>query len=505
MEKTRGDCMVVKHKYFDTIEEIQTTDIINLPEEDIRWSTVSLSEVLQRNTRFEASVFDIEGKHAWEVINNSKHPTIHLCGENSFIEEAFYPARFKRIYVKQSKDAIPFYLPSQMNEIYPKPNKYISETTNVDLNSLRSPKNTILLTRSGTVGNCTYVSKTLVDKVFSDDVIRIKSFNYNDAGYIYAFLKTNIGQTLIKTNNYGAVIQHIEPKHLENVPVPDPPAILKQQIHDLIIKSYDLRDESNEILDEAEKLLIQELKLPPLEELKPSYFEKKKDFRNYQIKLSELNNRFDASYHVPIADSILSYIQNNVKEITNIGDERISSKVLLPGRFKRIYVEEGQGTVFFGGKQIHELDPSIKKYLSTSLHSERIAQELKLRENMILITRSGTIGKINIVPKHWENWVINEHVIRILPSNKDIAGYIFCWLNSDYGFELIKKFTYGSVVNEIDANHVSQIKIPLLKNSEIQARINTLVLEANKKRYEAYVLEQKAIKMVNEKIIYSKE
>ena len=65
-------------------------------------------------------------------------------------------------------------------------------------------------------------------------------------------------------------------------------------------------------------------------------------------------------------------------------------------------------------------------------------------------------------------------------------------------------YTYGSVVDEIDTNHVANIILPLLKNKEIQIRINNLVLEANKKRYEAYVLEQKAIKMVNEKVIYAK-
>ena len=40
----------------------------------------------------------------------------------------------------------------------------------------------------------------------------------------------------------------------------------------------------------------------------------------------------------------------------------------------------------------------------------------------------------------------------------------------------------------------------MLKNKDTQIKINDLVLEANKKRYENYVLEQKAIKMVNEKV-----
>ena len=71
--------------------------------------------------------------------------------------------------------------------------------------------------------------------------------------------------------------------------------------------------------------------------------------------------------------------------------------------------------------------------------------------------------------------------------------------------ELIKRFTYGSVVDEIDSNHVSNVEVPLLKDKNIQWKINDLALEANKKRYEAYMLEQQAIKMVNDKVIHAEK
>ena len=66
------------------------------------------------------------------------------------------------------------------------------------------------------------------------------------------------------------------------------------------------------------------------------------------------------------------------------------------------------------------------------------------------------------------------------------------------------RFTYGSVVDEIDDTHVSQIAVPLLKNKEIQSQINALALAANKKRYEAYKLEQQALTIMDEKVIFTK-
>ena len=81
--------------------------------------------------------------------------------------------------------------------------------------------------------------------------------------------------------------------------------------------------------------------------------------------------------------------------------------------------------------------------------------------------------------------------------------YISVFLSSDYGYELITRYTYGSVVDEIDDNHVKDIAFPLLKDKDKQAEINALALEANEKRYQAYCLEQEALKIMDEEVIYA--
>lgn len=499
---------MVNTKKKEIIEQQPDIEVkeIDLPDDEIKWCSVALSEVLNNDNRLEASVFKVEAKHAREELQNCKYGNTltKLCGTNSFTNEAFYPGRFKRIYLDKNEEAIPFFLPSQLNEIYPKPNKWISNLTDTNFEQLKPHSNTILLTRSGTIGNCTYVSKTLAGKIFSDDVIRIHVTNEYDSGYIYAFLKTNIGQLLIKTNNYGSVISHIEPKHLENILIPNPPEILKKEIHNLVVKSYNLRDESNDLIDEAEKMLIEELKLPPIEDFKPKYFDNGKSIRNFEVSLSKLNNRFDGSYHIPLVDCLLKHLKNNASEIKLLGDNTLSNRIILAGVFKRTYVGENEGVPFLGGKDIMQLSPNIEKFLSRKVHEKLIKKSLEVKENMILITDRGTIGNVMIVPKHFEGWAVSQNVIKLECASNDIAGYIYAFLNSHYGEIFLQRETYGSVINMIDDKNVAKLPIPLLINKEIQTKINNLVLEANKKRYEAYVLEQKAIKMVNEKVIYAK-
>ena len=475
---------------------------IDLPDDEVKWCSVALSEVINNSNRFEASAFSLDAKNAREIINNTKFINQPLFGEKGFTKTCFYPGRFKRIYISwKDRNAIGFLGSSEMLEIKPKPEKYLSKNQN-DIESLFLNKDDVLISRSGTIGNIAYASKTLLKYLISEHSIRLR--NLQNAGYIYAFLKTDIGQTLIKTNTFGSVVNQIEPEHLKNVIIPNPPEILKKEIHNLVVKSYNLRDESNDLIDEAEKMLIEELKLPPIEDFKPKYFDKENDIRNFEVSLSKLNNRFDGSYHIPIVDCLLKHLKNNASEIKLLGDNTLSNRIILAGVFKRTYVGENEGVPFLGGKDIMQLSPNIEKFLSRKVHEKLIKKSLEVKENMILITDRGTIGNVMIVPKHFEGWAVSQNVIKLECASNDIAGYIYAFLNSHYGEIFLQRETYGSVINMIDDKNVAKLPIPLLKNKEIQTKINNLVLEANKKRYEAYVLEQKAIKMVNEKVIYAK-
>ena len=468
---------------------------------DFKWTTVNLQEVFETSYRLEAGVYGIEGRQARQDLEQCKWDIVHLG--DKLIEEAFYLGRFKRIYVEE-KNGVPFILPSQMTEVYPRASKFISPTTNIDIESTRVKKGQVLLTRSGTIGVVSYVSKTLENQFLSDDVIRIKAIEY--PGYIYTYLKSRVGRLLVETNNYGAVIKHIEPEHLNAIPIPNPPPVLKQEIHNLIEESFKLRDESNELMDTAQVLLKEALELPSVEVLheQTGQFNEAAEVLNFSVPSSEVIDRLDGTYYDPIVKAIETHIAKRSKEIVKVVDSQISESVTLPGRFKRVYVEEGSGIVFFTGKHVSELDPSDKKYLSFSQHTEKIENELVIREGMILITSSGTLANTVLVPKHWDGWAMTHDIIRVVPINKEISGYLYAWLSSDYAHELIHRFAYGAVVRHLEKEHISQVSVPLLHDENMQREINDTVLEANRKRTEAYHLEQKALQVLDEKVIYAR-
>ena len=453
----------------------------------LRWCSISTEEVRNNAYRLDASAYDLEAMEALSRVYHSPYGWVYLWGENGLVEEAYHGPRAKRNYLPTG---IPFIGSSEMLEVKPNPTKFVDKSF---LDYYGVKRGQVLLSCSGTIGRTSFVNRTLEGYCVSQHALKITT---NYAGYVYAYLSTEVGRSIVKSFTYGAVIDEIEPEHLKNLPIPNAPEEIKRSIHDAVIASYDLRDQSNDLIDEAQRLLYEALGLPEKMDLKPKYYAPQAGFRCSTMSSNELNNRFDVSYHLPEIKEILSLISKQAAEVTTLGDPRISKEIILAGVFKRTYVNKDLGTPFLGGRDITQLAPKVDKYLSYSVHKVRIHKELEVFENYILISDRGTIGKVQIVPKHWNGWAVSQNIIKLIPKSSSIAGYIYIYLQTSLGQALIKRETYGSVVDMIDDNNVASIPIPLLKDNSMQSRINDLVLQANELRYQAYLKEQEALQQM---------
>lgn len=472
-------------------------EVVEVPKEGLNWSTVSLSEVVERDKRLEASTFNIDRKHALQQLEQCNYNLVTLSSEEGGLKDCFYGPRSKRNYLSKTDEmSIGFLGSAEMLDINPNPVKFVSPD-NPMVENLSLNIGTILVSRSGTIGNVTLVNETLKKFLVSEHAIRVIVERY--PGFVYTYLKTETAQNLLHAEKFGSVILEIEPDSLKNMLIPDPPMMLKKKIHDLVIESYKNRDDSNRLINEATKLLIDELELPPIEEMHKEASSYSDGINSFSTKLSNLNGRLEGSYHVPIADVIEEYISQKAG-IVQLNNEKITEKIILPGRFKRVYVTKGNGKIFLGGKEIGQLDPANKKYLSLSHHSDRIKNELLLKKNMVLVTCSGTIGKVSIVPQHWENWAVNQHVLRVI-NKTPYYGLVYAWLNSEYGKALILRQVYGSVVDEITDKQIGEVIVPLFKDESIIRTITKLIDKANDLRYQAYKQEQKAIDIMNKGVL----
>lgn len=484
------------YKFQEVEQEI---DYTYLPDE-LKYTSVSLTEVFNNKLRLEASAFSIEAKSAIEKIQKCKTGFSSLYPNPSFVIKAFHAPRFKRNYINENvPNSVGFLGSAEMLNIKPKAIKFLPNSQ-AKQKKLYVKQGTVLISCSGTIGKTTFVNKTLEKFAFSQHIIRLICKEY--PGYVYAFLNTAEAQIQVKSLIYGAVIPEIEPHHLEKIVIPNAPEIQKKEIHNLIVESYNLRDESNDLIDQSEQILYKELQLKSIEEFKIEYFDNSVELRNYTTKLSDLRLRLDSSYHIPIVKQVEAGLRKNAKDLIKLSDLSLTNEIVLPGRFSRTYVNAENGIQFLGGRDLFQLNPTTEKYLSKVVHKNQIDGDLKISKNDILTPSRGTIGKVVLAPEHFSTKVISDNIINIRPINDHVAGYLFSILNSDYGSILFKRQIYGGVVDAMEPAMLANIEIPLLKNEQKQKEINDLVLKANELRYQAHLKEQEAINKM-EKIINS--
>lgn len=460
---------------------------ISSPDESEKLSTtIRLSEVFDAGVRLEASAFGIEAHNAVTALENSGLQLMPLYGEAGLCQESHNAFRFKRIYVN-SEHGVPFLSSSEIISLKPRIEKYLSRKYTKNLDKLLIQKWDVLISCSGTIGNISLASATFVDKALSQDAIRLRAADADTAGYITAFLRSLYGRPQLTQSTYGSVIVHIEPEHLKRVLIPNLPPIRRIAIGRLMCQAGELRDEANRLLDEADQLLHERLKLPCLNSIAPTG----KKTSIAKIKASQLLGRLEGSFHDPVAIAAEKQLHELSCEITTVGDSRVTKEVRAITKFrKRVYVEKG-GIPLLSSKQLFQINPVDIKGLAKGAHTRHLS-EIQLEENMIAVTCSGTIGRVQIIPKYMANWTANQHANRVLAALDMNPGYLYAWLISDYGHCLMTRHSYGSVILEFDREMLASVPIPLPKPSIIN-EIGNLVLKANQLRDDAWRNEQEAI------------
>lgn len=110
-------------------------------------------------------------------------------------EDISRPDIFKRFYVQ---NGIVFLGGADIFLASPDSKKQLSKTKTTNISSLAIKENTILIPRSGTIGNVAWAHAGHAQKLASEDVIRLQPNDILRGGYIYAFLSSSIGKALIQ-------------------------------------------------------------------------------------------------------------------------------------------------------------------------------------------------------------------------------------------------------------------------------------------------------------------
>jgi type I restriction enzyme S subunit len=455
--------------------------------------SVNAKWLLQGEYRFDATAYSEGAIRALDLID--RVPGIKTpLGE--CVKSIYHPtenqarSNFKRIWVNK-ENGVPFLNGRQLFHFRPLTEKYISKGL-PKIDELRVSPGTILLTRSGTLGIPLLANQRLTSFAITDDILRIIPGKI-PIGYVYAFLASRYGYALMTKSSYGSTVSHLEAKHLSSLPLPIIDVKTQEILHNMIMESYTLLDKANEMIDEAEISFYSMLGLEPFDSKDIEYIgDNEGSPKAFSILASELGGRFDAAHHVPLARSAINKLGRGLFPLVTL--KNIASKVYLAPRFARIYVESDYGTPLLQGSHVPLTRIRDLKYISNS-QTNKIERWL-INKGTVLVTCSGTIGKIGIATDRMDKWAASQHILRI-EANYSISheGFMALFLMSEYGQHQLKSKIYGGVVDELTAEDTEGILIPMVPY-KIQKQLGDLVRDAFEMRDKAVEIEKRAISIM---------
>jgi len=451
--------------------------------------SLSAKWLLDGDHRFDATAYAQGAIHALDLIEKThciKTP-LGKCVTRIYHPTENQPrSNFRRIWV-DAANGTAFLSGRQLFHFRPDVEKFISNRL-PKLHELRVPKGTILLTRSGTLGIPVLVADRLSRFAVTDDALRIfeGSVPY---GYVYAFLASRYGYSIMARSAYGSTVEHLEAKHLRNLPVPMTDGDTQREIHELIVEAYRLRDHANDLLDEADRQLHEALGIAPFDENDVEYLGTTGDPKAFAINAAELGVRLDAAHHVPLSRSAIHKLQLGRYPLVMLGS--LAGNIYLAPRFARVYVASEHGTPLLQGSHIPMSRIHGMKYISNT-QTDRMNRWI-IKSDTVLVTCSGTIGRIAIASNLMDGWAASQHILRVSPCvNRSHEGYLATFLATPYGQHQLKSKIYGGVVDELTAEDTAKVMIPDLPY-DLQKEIGQPAREAYELRDKANALEDQAI------------
>jgi type I restriction enzyme S subunit len=291
---------------------------------------------------------------------------------------------FIRNYVEDPEHGVPFLTTSSLLQADLSNLSLLSkkDAQSRQLSFLEIKPGMTLITCSGSIGRMAYARADMEGVWSNQDIMKVvPDPDSIKPGYLYAYLCSRFGVPMIASGTYGAIIQHIEPQHIADLPVPRL-GTAEGQAHDLIQRAADAQVKSGELRQQAGALVNDICGFPV------KLASAARIFAYSSAKSNDILRRLDATFHNPVAQQAEA-LTNAAGGIT-LSAARVSG--FESNRMKQVFVEEGYGTPFITSGGIFSKTIMPERYLRNQLLGED--ESWRINEYDTLIARSGQVGGI---------------------------------------------------------------------------------------------------------------
>lgn len=402
----------------------------------------------------------------------------------------FHAGRSARRWVTDPEYGVPFFSSSDILEADSSFLPLIARSAVEDNPRLLIERDWTLITRSGTIGRMTYARSDMNGFACSEHVLRVAAEpGMIMPGYLHAFLSSRYGIPMITNAAYGAIIQHIEPEHIAELPVPRFGAVVEQEIHDHVQAAADLRVKFQAGVTAATRDLFESAGLPELLDLR--WHDQPRDTGFPVTGLTPTTLR--AANLAPRVQSIIGKLASVPHR--SLGDICVNGQLRRGNRFTRIDSEPRYGYRLIGQRQGPWLRPE-GRWVALK---PKILDEVRAKDESVLVASRGTLGESEVfcrsifITGFWQReFVFSEDFLRVVSGSDDFPGaYLFAFLRSEAAFRIFRSMSTGSKQQDIHEGLREQIPVPECTPAA-RDRIAETVRQAYRWRDEADQLEDRA-------------
>ncbi|MFJ4095256.1 restriction endonuclease subunit S [Kitasatospora sp. NPDC089913] len=458
-------------------------------------SPVMSSWFADQGLRLDASPYvsgSLKTKKLLERLPNTE-PLVSLThGHNGGI---FNGPMFRRVYLTAPEHSVPFLGTKDMMaaDLTGLPRLRKSDAESATLSYLRLKPGMTLISCSGfNAGRRAYVRPDMGDCWSSQDTLKVEPDPEKiKSGYLYAFLLSRFGESLVRGSVYGSAVKHIEPHHIAGLPVPRLGADLEGTIHRLIESSARLRAQHQADLVAATKDFFESNGLPELNEMRWHQQERDLGFEIASIGSASLRALNFAPRAQRLIEKLGSVSGRSLGSICERGTLRTGA------RFRRIDSDPGHGVRLIGQRQSFWLRPEGRW-----INEMQAPDDIRVTDETILIAARGTLGENEVysrsifVTGSWLEHAYSQDYVRLVSGDPEVSGaYLFAFFRSEAAFRALRSFSVGGKQQEYHPQFLRELHIPVAPSAD-RARIAETVRGAYRKRDRADVLEDKALALL---------
>ena len=341
-------------------------------------------------------------------------------------------------------------------------------------------KPSVLIGRKGSIKNVKYIDKPF----WTIDTLFYTIINENIVIPKYLFYK--LSQSDLSTYNEGSAVPSLTTATLNQIKIEIPSLKEQKRIADILTALDDkieLNNQMNQTLEEIENLLY------------------KRWFVDFEFPDDKCNPYKSSGGEM--VDSELGMIPKGW-EVKELGD--ICETIASGSTPSKIDVDNALDTSneligFIKVKDIinSEIQFSKIEFIPLLISEEKMRRSI-LKENDILLSMAGTIGRTARVSKEFSNMNINQALATIRVEDIIMIPYVYCWINSIATQDSFKSKTVHAVQANLSLSSIRKQKILIPETKVIKSYYNKI--NYNFKKIDLNILEINKLKKI--KINYLK-